>query len=151
MQASGTLHFQSLNEARAQRSLLYHKLEHEKLIHFIHLSENERERRKNLCCQVPHSKSVMLERGCWNGSVYRQTERALVQNSKAPAGCSRAVAGARIEFSSQITHSPPQTPQLFLCRDKMMPSRAMGKLSVAAGDFGWLRNQIVLLVFVLWV
>lgn len=151
MQASGTLHFQSLNKARAQRSLLYHKLEHEKLIHFIHLSESERERRKNLCCQVPHSKSVMLERGCWNGSVYRQTERALVQNSKAPAGCSRAVAGARIEFSSQITHSPPQTPQLFLCRDKMMPSRAMGKLSVAAGGFGWLRNQIVLLVFVLWV
>lgn len=44
MQASGTLHFQSLNEARAQRSLLYHKLEHEKLIHFIHLSEGERER-----------------------------------------------------------------------------------------------------------
>lgn len=37
-QASGTLHFQSLKEARAQRSLLYHKLEHEKLIHFIHLS-----------------------------------------------------------------------------------------------------------------
>lgn len=46
-QASGTLHFQSLKEARAQ-SLLYHKLEHEKLIHFIHLSDGEREGKKSL-------------------------------------------------------------------------------------------------------
>lgn len=63
--ARGVLHFPSLKEARARRSLLYRKLEHEKLIHFIHLSERERERgEKILCCQVPHSKSVTFERGC---------------------------------------------------------------------------------------
>lgn len=42
----GALHFPSLKEARARRSLLYRKLEHEKLIHFIHLSEREREGKK---------------------------------------------------------------------------------------------------------
>lgn len=101
-QVSGTLCFQSLKEARAQRSLLYHKLEHEKLIHFIHLSEGERERGE----KISAARLLIANLSCWRAPAEVEvfTEWALAQNSK--AGHFRAISGAKIEFSSQTAHRP---------------------------------------------